>query len=194
MIWTYVPWIIWLSSYWRPESLYFLVLTAEALIFWRLLDTYLSTLHEHFAFIGTLMIAVLTPLLLVYWAWARVSVIEILLAGSFYAIIWSVINASLIGLWNLWFKRKYQLGGYTLGGNILGRQDVDRDKMYLNRMSIPRWHINLQRVFPMMALAFFGILNWLLIMVNSGLTAMLFNGAVAEAWTKAKVQANRKRD
>ena len=67
----------------------------------------------------------------------------------------------------------------------LHRLSADADySLWYNRLIVPRFLFDIQKVYPIMALCLFTILNGLLCLCNNTVTALCFSPAVANAWKR----------
>eukprot|EP01012_Entosiphon_sulcatum_P069131 TRINITY_DN9973_c0_g1_i2.p1 TRINITY_DN9973_c0_g1~~TRINITY_DN9973_c0_g1_i2.p1 ORF type:complete len:230 (-),score=44.96 TRINITY_DN9973_c0_g1_i2:397-1086(-) len=110
----------------------------------------------------------------------RINTRDLILSMVFYFIAYAVALDILLGLFN--FKAKRRVWRRQQAAK---RTQADEDSIYLERLSVPRYYFTIQKVYPVLALVFFVIINWLCCLFAHGLTSLLYSPIVAAAWARA---------
>jgi hypothetical protein len=187
---SYTPWI--LFSVWACPSLsqswWYGVPLFLMIVFFGVLNYCLPHLHEMFNILKMYVpgLALLSGVYFVS-AW-KVSMKDLLFFLLFYSILWAMLVDFMISSWNFraklrnwWQRTTLSAGGFVTRPRIAQHED----SLWYDRLIIPRFLFGIQKVYPILALCLFTLLNGFLCLFNTTLTTLIYSPAVANAWKRA---------
>eukprot|EP00993_Chasmostoma_nieuportense_P001089 NODE_19_length_4559_cov_24.014215_g17_i0.p1 GENE.NODE_19_length_4559_cov_24.014215_g17_i0~~NODE_19_length_4559_cov_24.014215_g17_i0.p1 ORF type:complete len:1500 (+),score=450.80 NODE_19_length_4559_cov_24.014215_g17_i0:393-4502(+) len=187
---SYSPWLFW--AYWASPSLsysvWFAIPILLCLMFFSILNQWLPHVHENFNILKLYVpLAAFGFALHFILAW-KVRLKEVFFYLLFYCILYALIVDMCVSGWNfsVKFTNYMQRTRFTCKGLATQKRTAQHeDSIWFNRLRIPRFLFDIQKLYPVVALALFTLINGTLCLFKSTLTSMLYCPAVANAWDRA---------
>jgi hypothetical protein len=186
----YTPWL--LFSFWAcpsiTDSVWFAIPFFLGIMFFGILNYCLPHLHDVFNILKMYIpgVAFISAIYFIS-AW-KVTTKDLLFNLLFYVILWAMVVDISISCWNFksklksWWKRT----SITFTGFVTRHREAKHDdSLSYDRLDIPRFLFDIQKVYPILALCLFTMINALLCICNNTMTALLYSPAVANAWKRA---------
>eukprot|EP00667_Euglena_gracilis_P000073 EG_transcript_73 len=183
---SYAPWLFW--AYWAcpsfTYSLWFAAPFALLVVFFAVLDTYLPHLQEYFNIMKLYVPLFALSSAISFIVMRKITARDVFFYLLFYFILYALLTDITISAWNFtakfrsWFRRTKLQG---LGLKTRKRTAQHEDSIWFDRLATPRFLIDIQKMYPVIALVLFTIFQTLVCIGSYTITALLFCPAVARA-------------
>ena len=190
----YFPWVLISWAYFNTESSWVVILLFFLYWLYKWIDQNTSDRHDYPQLIKALAL-VLIPFIVVYYRSSMISVNELFWSVCLYAFGWSIVTRLLMGSYNLAAKWGVTPFEVKASSDVVAarRHDVERmckvelqkAEVFRKRLLIPRILTSYRSIVPFTIMFLLAIGNIIAIITSTWLTAMMYNGGVAEAWRKA---------
>eukprot|EP01113_Clastostelium_recurvatum_P026717 TRINITY_DN3208_c0_g1_i3.p1 TRINITY_DN3208_c0_g1~~TRINITY_DN3208_c0_g1_i3.p1 ORF type:complete len:581 (-),score=161.48 TRINITY_DN3208_c0_g1_i3:10-1752(-) len=181
IMWRYLPWVVLAWFFWRSESIYYAVTIAVLVISMIAIDKFLRRIHEHITILKTLPIFLVPPICLFYVD-GTLSGLPLIQSMFIYVLALYLAIEVILGLWNITAKIR-------LAATRQSRNTPDSRRRLLGwRFFIPLMVFRPQIIWPYITLAVLTMGNFVIIAFGGAITAFLYNGRVADIWSRAYFQ------
>jgi hypothetical protein len=200
---SYAPWL--LFAYWASPSIaysmWFAAPCVLCLLFFAILNVYLPHLQEYFNILKLYVPLAALCAAIGFSMYRKITVSEVFFYLLFYFILYAMVTDIFLSGWNFVAKSRSWLRRtkFTMTGlQTRKRTAQHEDSIWFDRLAVPRFMIDIQKLYPVAALVLFTCFQAVFCLFSHTLTALLYCPAVARAAernaNKAQVASAAPRD
>lgn len=178
-LWRYLPWLVLAQFYWALDSVYYTVVIIVVYVLFFALDHCMRNMHEYFTLLQVAPLFLLPPLV-VFFRYGRITAFNLILSMFVYVLGLFALIEVVLGVWNILVKTRTCYGRKETGG-----KKAKPKKLLGRRLKIPLVFFNLQIIWPYITMAVLTFGTFITVAFGGALTALLYNGRVADMWHRA---------
>ena len=201
----FLPWLLIALAYFNMESMWLLFMMLFVWYLFVFIDSNTKDRHDYPQSIKALTLLML-PMAIIYYQYAVITAKELFWSCIAFFIGSCSLISVYVGLMNsvAWFQKKqvketssrrvsdgYEAGRQQRRDDVTraNEQEKEAARLFLQRVLIPSTDVSLVIGVPFMIMCLMVIGNVLAAAMSTWITAMMYNGTVAEAWKKAYFQS-----
>jgi len=179
-LWRYFPWVLLAWLYWNTESVYYAVTIVVVCVILFSIEKFMRNMHQYFAILKILPIFLIPPMVLFYEN-GTLTGLQLLQSMFMYIIVGFMLIEVILGVWNVTVK--------IFTGTVFRNSGRGVQRRLMGwRLFVPLMVFQPQVIWPYATIAVLTIGNFLTIAFGGALTAFLYNGRVADIWSRAYIQ------